>query len=108
MKKLILSALAIVAFAGSTFAANTVEKSEITTNGDLIISVEKVEKNEAAAKVESDTPCADMWSVDYDYYRAIGYTHNQATRRANQNFDKCLDSTYGDSVAQNAVGIFRF
>lgn len=78
MKKMLFSAIAMVAFAGSALASN-----------------EQVEKFEA---VVSDTPCADAWSVDYDYYRIIGYSPSEANKRATENFEKCMKTTYDDVV----------
>ncbi len=85
MKKMLFSAIAMVAFAGSAFASN-----------------EQVEKFETIA---SETPCADMWSTDFNYYRAIGYTVQESNKRANENFDKCMETTYPSTKPSTSVGL---
>ena len=80
MKKLVFSALACVAFAGSGFAANEVN--------------EQVDQFEAVA---SDTPCADQWTKDYNALIDAGYSHNTAVAIANSDFNDCMDSTYPTS-----------
>lgn len=88
MKKILFSAIAMVAFAGSAFASNEVN--------------EQVEKLEI---VNSSTPCADMWTTDYNYYRAIGYTVQESNKRANENFDKCIETTYPSTKPSTSVGL---
>ena len=95
---MLFSAIAMVAFTLSANAANeAVESIDVIT---------------------TDFPCSDSWSVDYNYYIAIGWSHEDAVKRSNENFNKCLDTFYPkvdepkDSPTKGTgtekpVGIFR-
>src|SRR5690554_5965329 len=96
MKKLLLSAIACVAFAGNSFASNEVN--------------EQVEKFEAT---NSSTPCADQWSTDMAVLQGnypgsqMDCTYEEALKVANDLFNDCLDKTYGksNSTSMQSVGI---
>jgi len=89
MKKILFVAIATVAFAGTTFAANEV--------------VEKVEV------VNSNTPCADQWSKDYEALREAGYSHNTSVAIADVDFNDCLDTNYPvDDVTQKEFTLSKF
>ena len=90
MKKMLFSAIAMVAFSVSGFA-----------------STEVVEKNEKIEAVTSDTPCADQWSKDYNALRDAGYSHNTAVAIANADFNDCIETNYPSTNQQTRVGLTR-
>lgn len=83
MNKIFLTAIAMIAFTGTTFAANEV--------------VEKVEV------VNSENPCADQWVRDMDVLQGntseseMDFTFEQSKKIADELFEKCLEDTYGSS-----------
>jgi hypothetical protein len=84
MKKNILSLVAFMAFSVVAFA-NTIEiKEEVVVKEEITKEL-----------IESDTPCADQWSVNYDAMRWAGISHNTAILIADLDFEDCLDETYG-------------
>ena len=88
---MILSAICVIAFAGSAIASNEV--------------------NEKFEAVASETPCADQWSADYNFYRSKGgLSPEAAIEAANCFFDACLERTYNnnpDATCEVTITISR-
>jgi len=84
MKKLLFSAVALVAFSGVSFG-NTIEINE------------QLNQNKAALiNTDSDTPCTDTWVIDMKIYQKWGYTFEEALEFADADWDICMDEVYGD------------
>jgi hypothetical protein len=84
MKKVIFSAIAMMAFVGTSMA-NTIEVEvcDKITMEDLVL-------------LSSDTPCADAWSSDVDFFQDyLGVSLRKAMRLADLAFEQCLDDVYG-------------
>jgi hypothetical protein len=86
MKKNILSLVAFMAFSVSAFA-NTIEVKE-----EVVMEVKEEITQEF---LESDTPCADKWLVNYLAFRDAGLGFNTSLALADHYFEECLDETYG-------------
>jgi len=81
MKKMIFSAVALVAFSFAGMANEIEEKKEIVVK---------------TIETTSDTPCADMWSKDVDFLMdEFGASLDTAMALADNAFEKCLDDMYG-------------
>ena len=76
MKKMLFSAIAMVAFTLSANAAN-----------EVVESVEEV--------TTSSTSCATQYSNNYDYFISIGMSAQNAYTLAYGLFWNCLEKTYG-------------
>ncbi len=75
MKRLLIIVLAFTAYTGSVIASETVE---IEATQEIKISTE-------------NNSCSAQWARDYDYYRSLGYSHEDAKKRADQNMSRCID-----------------
>jgi hypothetical protein len=75
MKKMLFSAIALVAFTVTSMAGE----------------IKPVEK-----EIKSETPCADQWVRDMnDLQGGFGATYEEALICADRCFEKCLETTYG-------------
>jgi len=81
MKKILFTAIAMVAFAGTGFAANEV--------------VEKV------TVVNAEDNCDEQRANDLAYYESLGYDCSEAEIRANQNYSKCVDNATNNGNAES-------
>lgn len=80
------SAVALVAFSFAGMANTGGEE-----NNTIKIN-QTVEKKETL----SDTPCADQWSSDVDFFMDyLGVSLRKAMRLADLAFEDCLDDVYG-------------
>ncbi|HLV51195.1 MAG TPA: hypothetical protein VKY44_04490 [Flavobacterium sp.] len=93
MRKLFLSAIACVAFAGSAFASSEVN--------------EQVEKFEVT---NSNTSCEDQWSIDMDVLMGkypgseMDLSYEEAKTVADALLEECLNDNNGGG-AHDSVGI---
>jgi hypothetical protein len=85
MKKLLFSAVTLVAF------------SSVSNGNTIILKEEKIEHKEIEqAIIISDTPSAEEWLRDVENLMDMCATYEEACVIANRAFEKCLDDMYGE------------
>ncbi len=77
MKKIFLTAIALVAFNGVSMA-NTIATEEETQ------------------KEVTETPCTDDWVADMKIYQKWGYSFEESMAFADESWDICMEELYGD------------
>jgi len=82
MKKFIFSAIAMVAFSGSSMA-NTIEVDETFGSQNEILELEK-----------SLFPCSDAYFSNVSLLIYVGLTESEARDVAQKVYDKCLSDNY--------------
>ncbi|WP_298306626.1 hypothetical protein [Flavobacterium sp.] len=77
MKKIMFTAIALVAFS-SVSMANTIADDEV------------VKENEIKKVMLREIPCPTAWSIAYHYARQAGQTEQEAIAIAFAAYDRCL------------------